>query len=1221
MNFKSAAYTIIFFYLLIQFNGLFAQIGKGSEYKPLSCTFLQSEKQVVPGEAITNVLYVKNNNCITREFYLELTIPLGWKTLNSSEKTYKLAPDDSVFIPIRIVPNQSLMKGGTKYNINVFVVGTDGRAHAICSFFAGKPKITDWDMAILPRSRIYFLNNENRAPLSVYIANKGEEDQELNLSWRILGRGLFLRTDSLNNKNFIDLKLNEGKDTVIEFTADITKPDLNFSRVDIESYRPQAYLEGRKYTLYFKAVEPFFRAEKGVKNKTPFGFEEGKENNYRAQSGGGSKSATAELVKLNSSVDFIKLSNIAVLNNYGSGVIPVIWNSNLVNVLGQQPIWGNNLQARFSPSKNSMLYANIQHFFTYYSPSRNTTQNLQVNFSYFSPKLDLILGQGVLIRDQMIMNLASINTQGKGISSTFRPNNQISISAIYSQTPRLFTFNPSVINVGTSIGYKSLDNKFHASVGYIRSDFLSSLSNQQNFLGGIKYKFNKSHMLQGGIGYIDLVDSLGTISQTNRYAINWNVRYNGLFFNNNLSQSISAFSRTNFRFINGYYNQLSIFNRTQINTPVVRFLLSSSYISNRFVTSSGSTGLVQIPSNLSISLRRFTRFNFIPSLYHNYVTDSISSMHQAGLNFNNSFYNLKSNFRLGLNFTGGYNFFKDTISYRPIFNANVFLMAGYKTFSSNVRYTYGPLNFQGVRQIFANPSRYPQYLFININKQHIFAKMRQFVFDFSFNYSWNNISYAHNLGFSPVVYFFTKNGWRFNASMFYNLNARNPELAQQFYTFQGSGVPLPEPEPGTQYASNFNLQFGLRKEFGILLPKKLRKNFYSNPTFIAFLDFNGNKTKDNDEVALENMVIQLNGHEAITNEEGKAQFLNVQQKRYFYNVIPLIDLGGWFTLRTDSIDITPEGTYYIPFTKGVKINGTVLLDREKFSEDVIAELDLSKIRIFTTDTSGNTYSTLTDRQGNFSFYVPYGFYALSMDESVLSDRFIIAQNNIPIELEEGLESFYQAFFIIEKRRKVRKKKFNEKGELVIVEEVESVDNKSNAKRFKSQNENNGLFNEEKRNGGVKKQDSTAVWRMNYDELDKRIQRLDSIINELKDKSVQGNANNNNSQGFNQAVLMDALKKLKEEEERNTPYFIVQVAELPKGQTVPADLLDKYNSGTLRTMDNGNNTIFYFGSKFTDVNKAVDAVGVASKNKLGKPELKVQYKGRVMTLNDYKDASK
>ena len=1205
----------------MQFNGLFAQIGKGNEYKPLSCTFLQSEKQVIPGQAISNVLYVKNTNGITREFYLELTIPLGWKTLNSSEKTYKLAPNDSVFIPIRIIPNQSLMKGGTKYNINVFVVGTDGKAHAICSFFAGKPKITEWDMSILPRSRIYFLNNENRAPLSVYIANKGEEDQELNLSWRILGRGLFLRTDSLNNKNFIDLKLNEGKDTIIDFSADIAKPDLNFSRIDIENYRPYADLEGRKYTLYFKAVEPFFRAEKGVKNKTPLGFEEGKENNYRAQSGGGSKSATAELVKLNSSVDFIKLSNNAIINNYGSGIIPVIWNSNLINVLGMQPMWGNNLMANFSPHKGSMIYGNLQHFFTYYSPSKSTYNNLQGSVSYFSKKLDVMLGQSSILRDPVISSVGGQNSNGRGLSVSYRPTNLFSINGFYAQNPTLLSFNPSIYSFGTSLGYHNSSNKFHTSVGYVQISNLNSLSNQQNYLAGLRWKINNKNNFQAGIGIINRIDSIGTISQTERLGVNWMTRYNGNFLNNRLIQSLSGISRTFFMPQNGYMNTLFLNSRTMFRLKGSSYVLQTGYIRNRtFITNLNYTQY-QIPSNFAFAVNNKFPINFFPSLYHNYIADSTTRLHQAGISFNNSYFNSNKNLRLALNFMGGYNFYRDSINYRPIFNANVFLMAGYRNFSSNVRYTYGPINIQGIRQIYNNPGRYPQFIFINMNKQHVFSKIRQFVFDFSFNYSWNNITYAHNLGFSPVVYFFTKNGWRFNASMFYNLNARNPELAQQFYTYQGTGIPLPEPEPGTQYASNFNLQFGLRKEFGILLPKKLRKNFYSNPTFIAFLDFNGNKIKDNEEVALENMVIQLNGHEAITDIDGKVQFINVEQKRYFYNVIPLVDLGGWFTLRTDSIDITTQGTYYVPFTKGVKINGTVLLDREKFTEDVIAELDLSKIRIFTTDTSGNTYSTLTDRQGNFSFYVPYGFYALSMDESVLSDRFIIAQNNIPIELEEGLESFYQAFFIIEKRRKVKKKKFNDKGELIIVEEVENMDNKSKGKRLKPQNEDNGIFNEDKRNGGVKKQDSTAVWRMNYDELDKRIQRLDSIINELKDKSVQGNANNNNSQGFNQVVLMDALKKLKEEEERNTPYFIVQVAELPKGQTVPADLLDKYNSGTLRTMDNGNNTIFYFGSKFTDVNKAVDAVGVASKNKLGKPELKVQYKGRVMTLNDYKDASK
>jgi uncharacterized membrane protein len=105
-------------------SGIYAQI-KGQDYKPLSCSFSRTEIQLQGEGTMTNVLMVKNNNGITREFYLELTLPLGWKTLNSSNKVYKLDPDDSLFIPVRIIPNQKLMKGSTRYNINVLVVGTN----------------------------------------------------------------------------------------------------------------------------------------------------------------------------------------------------------------------------------------------------------------------------------------------------------------------------------------------------------------------------------------------------------------------------------------------------------------------------------------------------------------------------------------------------------------------------------------------------------------------------------------------------------------------------------------------------------------------------------------------------------------------------------------------------------------------------------------------------------------------------------------------------------------------------------------------------------------------------------------------------------------------------------------------------------------------------------------------------------------------------------------
>ena len=45
---------------------------------------------------------------------------------------------------------------------------------------------------------------------------------------------------------------------------------------------------------------------------------------------------------------------------------------------------------------------------------------------------------------------------------------------------------------------------------------------------------------------------------------------------------------------------------------------------------------------------------------------------------------------------------------------------------------------------------------------------------------------------------------------------------------------------------------------------------------------------------------------------------------------------------------------------------------------------------------------------------------LAMDEAVLSSTFSVAQNNINVELLDGMDNFYYTFFIIENKRKVTK---------------------------------------------------------------------------------------------------------------------------------------------------------------------------------------------------------
>ena len=163
--------------------------------------------------------------------------------------------------------------------------------------------------------------------------------------------------------------------------------------------------------------------------------------------------------------------------------------------------------------------------------------------------------------------------------------------------------------------------------------------------------------------------------------------------------------------------------------------------------------------------------------------------------------------------------------------------------------------------------------------------------------------------------------------------------------------------------------------------------------------------------------------------------------------------------------------------------------------------------------------------------MPYGEYILSMDEEVIGDRFYIAQNHIPMDLYDGMDGFYQSFFIIEKRRTVKKKRFNEKGELIMVEEVDggadrntnnsTVNNYGDSTVIHNNNTTYNIFNEDRKgkegNGGGANINADELYR----ELDERIDRLDAIIRAL----LQGEITDNNKK-----VLAEALRQLKNEEQ-------------------------------------------------------------------------------------------
>lgn len=177
--------------------------------------------------------------------------------------------------------------------------------------------------------------------------------------------------------------------------------------------------------------------------------------------------------------------------------------------------------------------------------------------------------------------------------------------------------------------------------------------------------------------------------------------------------------------------------------------------------------------------------------------------------------------------------------------------------------------------------------------------------------------------------------------------------------FQRTGEESLKPD----VSQGFTMGAGIRKEFGIPIPKRFTSDRFSNVQFIAFLVRNGNRVKDNDEIPLENVVVRLNEDEVITGGKGDAKFLNIRNGNYLLSIIPLEDYKGWFPLKEDSVSISENGKFYIPFARGVKLSGNIVLDREKYAADAGDPLDLSRIRVSVTDSAGKTLSTLTDAKG------------------------------------------------------------------------------------------------------------------------------------------------------------------------------------------------------------------------------------------------------------------
>lgn len=949
-------------------------------YGEVSTKFSKPTEELKKGQIISNVLKIINHADIPLNFSVDAIFPGGWKRIGSKNQIHTAKPKDTVFVPIIILPTK-LVNGNTEIIVNTFIISEDGQQIGNNFFTLTTTKKVAWSIDIKNNTNFYFKNDENTKDFNFSINNKGNYNQDIFVSYTIPRKDLIL-TDTLlkpliePNKTFTLLpgEQKEIKHKII--ASSLNKRNEN--RISINNYLPLTNTQRIARTLIVNTSEPKIR-KTDLQRKTK--------------------------------INFIKLPNEIEANSFGYPNLPLIVDLTAQNILDNRSFLSLNLQGfkQLNPEASLVYFTQLNYSNSFFT--NNVFKNAPWYVGYFDDKKSIEIGQ-------VNGDLIGASSSGKGIKLGYQFNEKHSAGGFYVNSNGFFSSENSIISYGGWYKFKYNENiRLRASAGRSSNNFTERVNNSIILQPSVN--FLNSHSISFISGFNNLQFKVNDISQsTNGYLIgtnyssiafkkklrsNINVRYNDKYFSNGSSERINISQRFNYQLSKDWiaiatnnYQKSNIFNR---NTDTFLYTQENFF------------------SNVSFS-KKTLKGSYQPGVFFEYRNFPTNSFVLRGLNFRYSLYNFEKNLLSSIFTRAGYAKPKDIIDSEEYFSLEMSGLFRYQTWSLTGRYNLGTFSSISSQQNQNNFST-PQSLRLSIQNQYLFPS-KQFVLESNLIYSYNNIFKNHSLGIFPQLFYFSDSGWRFGLSANYMFTSSD---FSSVYDTTDIGQNQNQASIGPTVNSNLNLNFSLRKEFGVPIP--FTNKTAASAKFASFLDINGNNIKDKDEVSIQNVVVKLNKHEVITNFDGEASIKNVQQGKYKLEILPLEELNGWFSNTKDSIFINEDGINYIPFVRGIKVYGDIIIDRQKIAVTDDKKLDLSRIKISAIK-GDKIYNTLTNKNGRFEFYLPFGSYTITMDEVILNDRFRVTRNNLPIKLRNDQDGVYVSFYIIEKRRKVIFKDFTKK---------------------------------------------------------------------------------------------------------------------------------------------------------------------------------------------------
>lgn len=996
-----------------------AEDGSVKSHSFIAMEFVKEKSFHATDSVFFNVLKITNNSSKPVGGIVQISAPEEWKIISMEETNVSIPPGNTEYVPMRISLSRSA-RGGVTYLINATLSSdkslfeNKNQTALSKSCYVTIPKKQNWDMQPVTRT-VYFNRYSEYSNMEILFTNKGNGNEMVKIELE-MGSSLFMY-GSLGRKYLTSVELKPNSDTVLSFPFKYLPVDESvvYNR-DFRSLtvRVNATVDStiKRTSVNFKYLESVYTNQIAAQSY-PLNIDVELQN-LLSQSDPrlvfGSDGSI--IFKNNHTLDyFVRFSGIQLksydYDDIGNVAERALWKQSRMRVIYDAHKWkamvgdigfqgitmlgigGRGIGGNYEFNKKNKISASFMS-----GISRTTYSGNIMHETLLPYRIRLSSEASFLINEYNKMN-----TFGGGIRASMPvphlKGHSMSLLVAGSRTIHFYnnqTFtDPNGNYIITNDPGKSF-NGIHSNIIYnIKRSRLST---------SINARYLSNHFSQYNNGRI-VVQGVTTFIVNNQYAVHTRLNYN---------------RHTPFLYNRGVLYPQNNVTYGRYEWEIANKLNRQVALSWGILTDHSDYRRLKIirPTNDSV-YTRFTVFSPKASVRTNIKSGPFSSFSAYLLTGYAYITHIEDS---SLNPT----LFPST---KPNLNTNVGVNMIQKNWGINVSYYTGPYNIAMQSDYyysgFANKTlRIMPYF----NRYFYNKKLLVSSYNSYFYQTKNNME---SINLNARLSFFLEKGWTLYLDKGIFMNSR--------VNYEGQRV----------FSKMVAINVGFRKSFDIPQPGVK----YYDLKIVCFKDVNGNGFMDNNEHGLPDIVItidrnlsadsvigkpvqqkgQFSPTELVSDNFGQVQYFRIPGGEYSLNVFSLTNLKELFNVKgqKQTLNISSDTTYYIPFTQSFRVSGRIILNRDEFSS--LGNVSVANIRVTATDSSGNNFMALTGRDGSYVIYVPHAGNYRIIASDVFDGKFVPQETEYIVSFN-GAKEFQVNFIFNEKKRKINVKNGDETGKIL-----------------------------------------------------------------------------------------------------------------------------------------------------------------------------------------------